>query len=185
MSWKTTHLLYFRLMIITLTGFMGVGKSTIAARLAQHLFCRHADLDHEIETGEQMSVEEIFATRGEAHFRHLEERYLSNIIDSCTDKVMVLSLGGGAIMSPVNQKLLKDKTYCIYLRASIETMAARLSKARKSRPLLKDKSEDELRTEIERLFQAREPGYEAVAKLVVNADKNSVHDILCTIINSI
>ena len=64
-------------------------------------------------------------------------------------------------------------------------MTARLSRARKSRPLLKDKTDDELRIEIERLFREREPGYEAVAKLVVNADKNSVHDILCTIINSI
>lgn len=172
-------------MIITLTGFMGVGKSTIALRLAQHLFCLHTDLDHEIEAGENATVEEIFASRGEAEFRRLEESYLKKIVENCEEKVMVLSLGGGAVMSPVNQKLLKEKTFCIYLRASVDTMTARLSRARKSRPLLKDKTDDELRIEIERLFREREPGYEVVAKLVVNADKNSVHDILCTIINSI
>jgi len=172
-------------MIITLTGFMGVGKSTIAVRLAQHLFCLYTDLDNEIEAGENSTVEEIFASRGEAEFRRLEESYLKKIVENCEEKVMVLSLGGGAVMSPVNQKLLKEKTFCIYLRASVDTMTSRLSRARKSRPLLKDKTDDELRTEIERLFREREPGYEAVARLVVNADKNSVHDILCTIINSI
>lgn len=83
-------------MIITLTGFMGVGKSTIASKLASYLYCRHKDLDLAIEEGEGATVDEIFSLRGEQVFRNLEEEYLEKIINGCCDKVFVLSLGGGA-----------------------------------------------------------------------------------------
>lgn len=179
-------LLYFsKSMIITLTGFMGVGKSTVASRLANHLYCNCADLDTLIEQGEGMLVEEIFSKRGEGEFRKLEETYLENLIAKCKDKVLVVSLGGGALLSHKNRFAITENTFCIYLKASTDTIANRLAKAHKSRPLVKDKSEDELRKEVERLFKEREPGYESAAKLIVNVDNISVREILSTIMDSI
>lgn len=172
-------------MIITLTGFMGVGKSTIASRLANHLYCNFADLDSVIEQGEGMSVDEIFKKKGEGEFRRLEEFYLENLINKCKDKVLVVSLGGGALLSNKNRFTIAEETFCIYLKASLDTITERLSRAHKSRPLVKDKNEKELRKEVERLFKEREPGYESAAKLIVNVDNYSVREILSTIMNSI
>lgn len=172
-------------MIITLTGFMGVGKSTIASRLAAYLYCSYKDLDIEIEQGEGLSADELFASEGEQEFRKLEEKYLERIINECSEKVFVLSLGGGALLSSKNRKLVTDETLCIYLKASLETLTERLVKAKKSRPLVKDKSDTELRNEVVRLFNEREPGYDSVAKLVVCVDKKTIREILSEILSSI
>ena len=172
-------------MIITLTGFMGVGKSTIASRLATYLYCNSLDLDKLIEQGEEMSIEDIFNNKGEAEFRKLEEIYLENLINLCKEKVLVVSLGGGALLSHKNRSIVSDNTFCIYLKASMETITQRLIRAKKNRPLVKDKTNLELRDEVKRLFNEREPGYESTAKLVVDVDHSSVREILTTIMNSI
>lgn len=172
-------------MIITLTGFMGVGKSTIASKLASYLYCRHKDLDLAIEEGEGATVDEIFSLRGEQVFRNLEEEYLEKIINGCCDKVFVLSLGGGALLSQKNRDLIKKRTYCIYLKASLETITERLVKAKKSRPLVKDKSDSELRLQVTQLFNERKTGYESAADLTICVDDTNVREILAKIMNSI
>ena len=67
-------------MIISLTGFMGCGKSSVGRRLSQLLCCPFMDLDTEIEARAGCTVAEIFARDGEAAFRRLEQDTLSDII---------------------------------------------------------------------------------------------------------
>ena len=172
-------------MIITLTGFMGVGKSTIASRLALYLYCRHKDLDLAIEEGEGATIDEIFSTRGEQEFRKLEEEYLEKLINGCCDKVFVLSLGGGALLSQKNRDLIKRRTFCIYLKASLETITERLVKAKKTRPLVKEKSDSELRLHIAQLFDQRKTGYESAADLTISVDNTNIRQILSEIMSSI
>jgi shikimate kinase len=164
---------------------MGVGKSTIAEQLSKHLFCRHIDLDKAVEASEGLSVEQIFALRGEPFFREAEEKILNDIVTKNSEKVLVLSLGGGALISGKNRRLLKENAYCIYLRASVENIISRLSHAKKTRPLIKDKSEEELIVEIRRLFSVRESGYESSADYVLEMDKKTIHDILSEILGII
>ena len=164
---------------------MGVGKSTIAQQLSKHLFCKHIDLDKAVEASEKLSVEQIFALKGEPYFRSAEERALKDIVTSNNEKVLVLSLGGGAIISERNRSVLKDNVYCIYLKASIGNIISRLTHARKTRPLIKDKTEEDLIEEVERLFSVRESGYEESADYVLDMDKKSVHDILAEILGVI
>jgi len=83
-------------MIISLTGFMGVGKSTIAERLSAHLFCKHIDLDSYIEKSRGEKIVDIFDSQGEEAFREIEEQALERLLSQNREKVMVLSLGGGA-----------------------------------------------------------------------------------------
>jgi shikimate kinase len=85
-------------MIISLTGFMGVGKSTISERLSKHLYCKVVDLDRHIEQHEGMTIDEIFKTKGEQFFREIEELYLDKILLENREKVLVLSLGGGTLI---------------------------------------------------------------------------------------
>jgi shikimate kinase len=164
---------------------MGVGKSTIAEQLSKHLFCRHTDLDKAVEASEGLSVEQIFALRGEPFFREAEEKILNDIVTKNSEKVLVLSLGGGALISGKNRRLLKENAYCIYLRASVENIISRLTHAKKTRPLIKDKSEEELIVEIRRLFSVRESGYESSADYVLEMDKKTIHDILSEILGII
>ena len=67
-------------MIISLTGFMGCGKSSVGRRLSELLCCPFIDLDAEIEARAGRSIADIFASDGEAEFRRIEKDTLSDII---------------------------------------------------------------------------------------------------------
>ena len=68
-------------MIISITGFMGAGKTELARLISEEFRAMSLDLDSEIERGEGWSIAEIFELQGETHFRTLEERYLKQIIE--------------------------------------------------------------------------------------------------------
>jgi shikimate kinase len=67
-------------MIISLTGFMGCGKSSVGRRLSQLLCCPFMDLDQVIEERAGRSIPEIFASEGEEAFRSMELDALRNIV---------------------------------------------------------------------------------------------------------
>ena len=162
-----------------------MGKSTIAERLSAHLFCKHIDLDKYIETLHNLSVEEIFTTHGEAYFRKMEEQALARLLEENKEKILVLSLGGGALISQKNRVLIKEKTTCIYLKAGVETLCQRLLKSRKARPLVVQESENDLRSKIHNLKEAREPGYVESASHIVLVDDLSIKEILIIILKLI
>jgi len=78
---------------IALTGFMGVGKSSVARHLAHSLRCERTDLDNVIEEAENRSIADIINTDGEARYREIETSNLESVIADKT--VRILSLGGG------------------------------------------------------------------------------------------
>lgn len=164
---------------------MGIGKSTISERLARHLYCKVVDLDKHIELIEGLTIEEIFSNKGEPYFRNIEEFYLNTILAENEEKVLVLSLGGGTLISKLNQKLIKEKTFCIYLKASLHTQISRLSKSRKSRPNLGRLDSEEFGTGVEQLFERRREGYEYCSSLVIEVDDKPLKNIISEILSSI
>ena len=56
---------------IFLIGFMGAGKSTIAARLKEMTGAEVIEMDQEIERQQGMAISAIFAEKGEPFFRSL------------------------------------------------------------------------------------------------------------------
>ena len=85
-------------------GFMGCGKSTMARLLTKETGMELIEMDETIEAETGMSINEIFATYGEAYFRDLE----SQLIKRITEKGgAVVSCGGGAILRPENVEMLK------------------------------------------------------------------------------
>jgi len=172
-------------MIISLTGFMGVGKSTIAEKLSAHLYCKHIDLDSYIEESRGEKIVDIFSSLGEENFREIEEHALENLLSQNREKVMVLSLGGGALISPKNRELIKSQTHCIYLRASIETLTQRLMHSRKSRPLVHKEENHALSNKIDELYLEREQGYRESASIIIDVDNLSLKDVLVKILSII
>ena len=58
---------------LTLTGMMGVGKSTIGKAVSKRLSMEFIDIDKIIEKKLKLSVQKIFERKGEVFFRSFEE----------------------------------------------------------------------------------------------------------------
>ena len=99
-------------MNIILTGLRGSGKSTIGKLIAEKLKWKFIDLDIEIEKSANSKIKEIVETQGWEYFRTLESNMVKKI--SKRDK-LVIATGGGTIIDPSNEKLLKKNGKIIYL----------------------------------------------------------------------
>jgi shikimate kinase len=162
-------------MKIILLGYMGCGKSTIARCLAKSKRVNFIDLDYYIEEKEQLSIKEIFSTKGEIYVRLQESIYLKEIIE--TKDNYILSLGGGTPCYANNMNtLLESKILSIYLRANIPTLVNRLEKEKSSRPLIADLTEEKLIEYIGKHLFERAPFYEQ-SNFKINVNGKSVLEI--------
>lgn len=155
---------------IFLIGFMGAGKSTVAAWLAEHQGMRLIEMDRQIEQQEQMSISKIFETRGEEYFRRLETELLVGLQDQADT---VVSCGGGAAMRQCNVEAMKKSGIVVYLSAAPETVYARV-KDNHDRPLLEGNMNVEY---IADLLKMRLPHYLSAADMTVETDGREVKDI--------
>lgn len=109
---------------IVLTGFMGAGKSTVGALLAQKLGWNFLDVDAAIEAQTGKKIAKIFADGGEAVFRSLEAEAIR---EHAVREHRVLALGGGAVEAESTRELLigLDQTCVVFLDAPLEVLIAR------------------------------------------------------------
>lgn len=139
--------------IIAIIGLMGVGKTTIGAKLAERLKLYFVDCDQEIEDSERRTIKEIFSQDGEKYFRNVEKNIIQEVVQR--DENVVLSLGGGAFMSEETRKVLKEKAVTIWLHAKIDTILHRIGN-KTTRPLLNSENKREI---LEDLTIKRYPTY--------------------------
>ena len=139
---------------IALVGLMGVGKSTVGRRLARRLGLPFADGDIEIEAAAGMTVSDIFAQLGESEFRAGEARVLKRLLQAPR---MVLATGGGAVLNPETRAELKARAVTVWMRADLETVAARVQR-RDTRPLLRGRDPLEA---LRAMAEVRYPYYAA------------------------
>ena len=163
-------------MMITLTGFMGGGKTTVGRLLADALGCPFMDLDDLVVKKAGKSIPDIFAQDGEPAFRQLEAQVLRKTVDKYAESTAVLALGGGAVLAPASAALLHEKTVCIYLRATLDTLLARLEGETAGRPLADASLADRL--------ASREPIYEETAHVIIDTDGLSPDEVADEIIIS-
>ena len=191
-------------MMITLTGFMGSGKTTVGKVLADFLGCPFMDLDDLVVKKAGKSIPDIFAQDGEPAFRELEARLLRQTVSKYAESTAVLALGGGAVLAPASAALLHEKTVCIYLRATLDTLLARLEGETAGRPLLQeipDQVGDDGgsvvmpgpgssvmpgpdRASVADRLASREPIYEETAHVVIDTDGLSPDEVADEIIIS-
>ena len=137
---------------IILTGFMGVGKSSVARHLAFLLRCKKADLDYFIEENEKRSIAEIIKAQGEAAFRQMETAYLRKILSE-TD-AGIIALGGGAWTIEENRRIIREQEcICIWLESNFEHCWRNIRSSPRERPLASNK------TRARQLFDEREKLY--------------------------
>lgn len=127
---------------IVLTGFMGVGKSTTGKLVAAKLKRKFIDTDKKIERHFQMTIPEIFKQYGEETFRKKEKEIILNCLESGAH---IISVGGGAFLQEEIKKLCLEKSTVVYLYISWENWQKRLPYLIDSRPLLQEKTMEEIK----------------------------------------
>lgn len=141
---------------IFLIGYMGAGKTTVGRELAKELGLEFIDLDHFIQARYQKTISQIFQETGESEFRIIENNMLKEVGDF---ENVVISTGGGTPCFFDNMDYMNSVGTTIYLKAAPEALADRLNTCKDKRPLIKDKSEEELLTFVAENLAKREPYY--------------------------
>ena len=108
---------------IFLTGFMGVGKTSVGQAVARQLGWPYVDTDDVLERIAGKSIEAVFAEDGEDAFRLLESQALAEV---CTGERQVISTGGGMVNSTANRSLMRASGFVVCLEATPETIVQRL-----------------------------------------------------------
>lgn len=157
--------------MIYIIGFMGVGKTTISAKLSAKLNIPHIDIDKEIERRENMSISQIFEINGENYFRKIERKVLKGI-----EKNHIVSCGGGTILFN-NMQYIKSKGVSIYLKASTKLLFKRLKNNKDKRPLIKALKNKELEKFIKESLLRRKDIYEQ-ATYIVDVEEKTIDQIL-------
>jgi len=153
---------------IILTGFMGVGKTSVGTRLAKDLDYTFVDTDSLIEADQKTTITEIFSTFGEPYFRDVETRIIRQVLEN---EDQVISTGGGAVIRDENREAFKRAGLVVCLTAQPEVILERI-KHETQRPLLQ--TPDPM-AKIRELLGSREKFY-AQADLLIDTSHKSVDE---------
>lgn len=154
-------------MKIFLLGFMGSGKTHWGRLLSQKLSIPFFDLDEQVVNSAGTSINEIFEKQGEEYFRLLEKDTL-HIITESRDS-MVMSCGGGTPCYFNNIEYMNRSGITVWLDTPVNVLFERLLKERHHRPLLKDLSDEQIKSFIIKKFSDRKIYYEQAA-IIVNEE---------------
>ncbi len=137
---------------LTLTGMMGVGKSTVGKILAKRLNYNFVDIDKLIEIKENSSINLIFKNKSESYFRKIEKDI--TLTELKKDK-LVISLGGGAFLNSNVRISIKKLSTSFWLDVPINELIKRLKRS-KQRPLLFKKN---LQETVKKIYFERKKIY--------------------------
>lgn len=149
---------------IIIIGYMGSGKTTVGHALSQELGLPFYDLDWYIETRMHRTVKQIFDEKGEDGFRKIEHNLLHEVAEF---EDVIISCGGGTPCFFDNIDYINRQGETVYLKCTTDVLYKHLKMGKTVRPLLLNKTPDEVKTFIEAQLKQREPFY-AKAKHIVD-----------------
>lgn len=162
------------ILIFSLIGLPGSGKSTVGRQLARRLQLPFVDSDHVIEERLGCPIRQYFEREGEESFRDVE----AQVIDDLTQADQgVLSTGGGAVLRLENRIHLRERGKVVYLKSTPDELFRRLRHDR-NRPLLQ--VADPL-GRLRDLYVIRDPLYRETAHFAIETGRPSV----ATLVNMI
>jgi shikimate kinase len=141
---------------IILIGYMGAGKTTVGKALAAELGLRFYDLDWYIESRMRKTVAQLFAELGEEGFRRIERNMLHEVAEF---EGVLISCGGGTPCFYDNMQYINQQGLTLYLKASPEVLYKHLKMGKSVRPLLLNKTPEEVQRFISEQLKAREQFY--------------------------
>ncbi len=141
---------------IFLIGYMGAGKTTLGVALAQELGMEFIDMDWYIEQRYHKTVRELFVERGEDGFRMIEQHVLREIGEF---ENVIVATGGGAPCFYNNMDYMNQMGETVFLDVTTEVLFLRLREAKQTRPILMNKTDEQLKDFIHVALQQRMPFY--------------------------
>ncbi|MCD8202646.1 MAG: shikimate kinase [Prevotella sp.] len=141
---------------IIIVGYMGAGKTTVGKALAKELGVQFYDLDWYIEERMRKTIPQLFAERGEEGFRKVEHNILHEVAEF---EDVVISCGGGTPCFFDNMDYLNGQGETVYLQSTPDVLYQHLKMGKVERPLLKDKTAEEMKDFIAEQLAAREQYY--------------------------
>lgn len=153
---------------------MGCGKTTLGKDLAKELELNFIDLDKFIEAKYFKTISQIFEENGEDNFRQKEHECLKEVSEY---ENVLIATGGGVPCFFDNIEIMNKTGACIFLDISPEVLVERLYKARAERPLIKNKTKDELRDLVDEMLVKRRPFYEK-ARYIITNNNITMNDLL-------
>lgn len=149
-----------------LLGFMGSGKTYWGEKWAKRSGLEFYDIDDIVEEEQGKSIAEIFAEKGEQHFRDLETVALRNFANH---QNIIIACGGGTPCFNDNITWMNENGNSIYLQSSPQKILDRLITEKEKRPLIKNLDNLELLFYITEKIKEREAFYKQ-AKIILNVD---------------
>ncbi|MBN1994824.1 MAG: shikimate kinase [Anaerolineae bacterium] len=143
---------------IILTGFMGVGKSTIGRLVAAELGRDFVDMDHLIEEREGRTINQIFADEGEAYFRQLEANLCREL---AAQQGLVIATGGGTLVSAENLRVMEQSGLVVCLDCNSAVLWQRIGQSQ-DRPMLAARDQARF-ARLAALLEQRSPAYSRIA----------------------
>ncbi len=141
---------------IFLIGYMGCGKSTLGRALSRLTGITLIDLDTYIESRFHRTVTELFAERGESGFREIETAMLEEV---AAFEDVIVACGGGTPCFGRNMEVMNQAGLTVWLNTPRDVLLSRLIRGKHKRPLIAQKTDDELGAFIDTALEAREPFY--------------------------
>lgn len=166
---------------ILIIGYMGAGKTTLGKVLAESLGLPFYDLDWYIESRMMKTVPQLFAERGEDGFRKVEHNMLHEVAEF---EDVVISCGGGTPCFYDNMEYMNAQGDTVYLKASPEVLYAHLQMGKVERPLLKNKTREEMQAFIKEQLAEREKYY-TKARHIFNVDLLDNYEKIQTSVNNL
>jgi shikimate kinase len=156
---------------VFLVGMMGAGKTSVGKLLSRRLRKVFCDSDQVIEERTGVRIPVIFELEGEPGFRARETAVLEELT-ARTD--LVLATGGGAVLTPRNRQILRERGTVVYLRASVNELWNRTRHDR-NRPLLQTADPY---ARLNELHSLRDPLYREVAHIIMDTGTQSLKSLV-------
>ena len=164
---------------IFLVGYMGAGKTTLGKAFAKAMNLSFVDLDWYIEERFHKTISQLFVERGETAFRELERNALHEVGEF---EDVIIATGGGTPCFCSNMDYMNGRGETVFLNVNQSVLFIRLKIASMNRPIIKGKSDEELKDFIKSSLEKRLPVY-TQAKYVFDGScletKTQVMDSVC------
>jgi shikimate kinase len=151
-------------MNVVLVGYRGTGKSRVGKAVAAELGLRYVEMDSDIVGRAGMPIPEIVRLSGWPRFRDLESAVAREL---SREDGLVIDTGGGVVERPENVEELRRNACVVWLKASAETIVARIRHSA-NRPALTDGKT--FIEEVAEVLERRTPLYRGAAHLEIDTD---------------
>ncbi|MDH8701619.1 shikimate kinase [Dysgonomonadaceae bacterium PH5-43] len=162
-------------------GYMGSGKTTIGRRFAEQANLQFVDLDLFIENRYHKTIRDIFSEKGEDGFREIERKALCEVVEF---ENVLISTGGGTPCFFNNMEIMNNAGTTVYLKTTEEELTDRLDVCKQNRPLIKDKTKEEIYLYVKENLEKREVFYNQ-ASVIINTKRLLTLDDVDLVVNNL